>query len=394
MRYKLLGNSGLRVSELCLGTMTFGEDWGWGGSVKECRKMFDAFGAAGGNFIDTANLYTNGTSEKIVAELIGSNRDRWVLATKYSLNMGQHVNASGNHRKNMLQSVEASLKRLRTDRIDLYWLHIWDFTTPIEEIMRGFDDLVRAGKILYAGVSDTPAWIISQAQTIAHFRGWTPFVGLQIEYSLVERTPERDLLPMAKALGLTVTPWSPLGQGVLSGKYNQPGTAQGARLRLEGAMPYLTERNLKIAAEVVSVAKELGRSPSQVALRWLLQRPVPCIPIIGGRKLSQIEDNLKCVEFALDEDQMRRLDEVSKIALGFPHDFLASQIVRDFAFGGSLSKIDNPNDPVTRDGPSVETMAAQRSAIASLAPASRRSGSNSRRLASAGKRPRLKHKRF
>lgn len=345
MKYRLLGNSGLRVSELCLGTMTFGEDWGWGGSAEASRQMFDAFAKAGGNFIDTANLYTKGTSEKIVGDLISADRDRWVLATKYSLNMGDDANASGNQRKNMIRSVEASLKRLKTDYIDLYWLHIWDFTTPAEEVMRAFDDLVRAGKILYAGISDTPAWIVSRAQTLAELRGWTPFVGLQIEYSLVERTPERDLLPMAKALGMTVTPWSPLGQGVLSGKYNQKNAEQGARLSQEGAMPYLNERNLKIAAEVVEVAREVGRSPSQVALRWLLDRPVSCIPIIGGRKVSQVEDNLKATEFTLSQEHTRRLDQVSRIELGFPHEFLTSKTVRDFAFGGWLDKVENPNDP-------------------------------------------------
>jgi aryl-alcohol dehydrogenase-like predicted oxidoreductase len=350
MKYRLLGRSGLRVSELCLGTMTFGEDWGWGGGMEECRKMFDAFAEAGGNFIDTANLYTNGTSEKIVGELIAADRERWVMATKFSLSMGDHVNASGNHRKNMVQSVEASLKRLKTEYIDLYWLHVWDFTTPVEEIMRGFDDLVRAGKILYAGVSDTPAWIVSQANTLAALRGWTPFIGLQIQYSLLERSPERDLLPMAEALGLGVTPWSPLGAGVLSGKYNKPGAAQDGRLKVFQnpgyANEYLTDRNMKIAAEVVEVAKEIGRSPSQVALRWLLQRPIPSIPIIGGRKVAQIEDNLKCVEFSLTAEQMSRLDEASSIDLGFPHKFLISPMVRDFAFGGQLAKIANPNDPL------------------------------------------------
>jgi aryl-alcohol dehydrogenase-like predicted oxidoreductase len=339
MKYKLLGNSGLRVSELCLGTMTFGEDWGWGGSAQDARAMFDAFAKAGGNFIDTANLYTNGSSEKIVGDLIGADRDRWVLATKYSLNVGDHANASGNHRKNMVRAVEASLKRLKTEYIDLYWLHVWDGTTPVEEVMRAFDDLVRAGKILYAGISDTPAWIVAQGQTLALLRGWTPFIGLQIEYSLVERTPERELLPMAKALGLGVTPWSPLGQGVLTGKYNRPGAAEGARLSREGMMPYLTERNLKIAAEVVAVAEQTGRSASQVALRWLLQRPLPCIPIIGGRNVKQIEDNLSCTEFSLSADQMNRLGQVSGIELGFPHEFLTSPTVRSFAFGGWLDKL-------------------------------------------------------
>jgi aryl-alcohol dehydrogenase-like predicted oxidoreductase len=349
MKYKLLGRSGLRVSELCLGTMTFGEDWGWGGSVEECRKMFEAFGEAGGNFIDTANLYTNGTSERIVGDLIGAERDRWVVATKYSLSMGNHVNASGNHRKNMMQSVEASLRRLKTDYLDLYWLHIWDFTTPVEEIMRGFDDLVRAGKILYAGVSDTPAWIVAQANTLANLRGWTPFVGLQIQYSLIERSVERDLLPMAASLELGVTAWSPLGGGVLSGKYNQPQTAEGGRLKVfenpSYVNEYLTDRNLGIAAEAIAVAREVGRSPSQVALRWLLQREVPAIPIIGGRKLAQIEDNLRCLEFTLSAAQMDRLDQINAIAPGFPHSFLVSPMVRDFAFAGQLAKIANPKDP-------------------------------------------------
>lgn len=345
MNYLLLGNSGLRVSELCLGTMTFGEDWGWGGDVEDSRKMFDAFANAGGNFLDTANMYTNGTSEKIVGDLIAADRGRWVVATKYSLSMGDHVNASGNHRKNMIQAIEASLKRLKTDYVDLYWLHVWDFTTPVEEIMRAFDDLVRAGKILYAGVSDSPAWVVSQANAIAKLRGWSPFVGLQIEYSLVERTPERDLLPMAKACGLGVTAWSPLGQGVLSGKYNQPGAAEGARLSQPGAMPYLNDRNLNIASEVLRIGKELGRSPSQVALRWLLQRSTPVIPIIGGRKLSQIEDNLHCTEFTIQDESLKKLDEASHIELGFPHDFLIGKTVRDFAFGGFLAKIRNPNDP-------------------------------------------------
>lgn len=347
MKYRLLGNSGLRVSELCLGTMSFGEDWGWGGGEQACREMFEAFAEAGGNFFDTANLYTNGTSEKILGGLIRAERERWVVATKYSLHMAPHVHGGGNHRKNLVQAVEASLKRLGTDYIDLYWLHVWDFTTPVEEVMRAFDDLVRAGKILYAGISDTPAWIVAQANTLASMRGWTPFVGLQVEYSLVERTPERELLPMAEALGLGVTPWSPLGQGVLTGKYHTP-DGRG-RLNDDGRPSrYLTERNLAIGAEVVAVARELGASPSQVALRWLLQRPVPTIPIIGGRKLEQIADNLKATEIELPAAARARLDAVSKIELGFPHDFLVGQIVREFAFAGQLAKIVNPRDPVQR----------------------------------------------
>ena len=222
MRYRLLGHSGLRVSELCLGAMTFGEDWGWGSSKVQSREVLDAFFEAGGNFIDTANVYTNGTSETLLGEFLAGNRQHAVLATKYTNAMpGTDPNAGGNQRKNMVQSIEASLKRLRTDYVDLYWLHIWDQMTPIDEVMRAFDDLVRQGKILYAGVSDMPAWVAAQANTLAELRGWTRFVGLQIEYSLIERTVERELLPMAQSLGIGVTAWSPLAGGVLTGKYAQ-----------------------------------------------------------------------------------------------------------------------------------------------------------------------------
>lgn len=341
MRYKLLGRSGLRVSELCLGTMTFGEDWGWGASSEESKKIFDAFAEAGGNFLDTANLYTNGTSEKYVGEFVKSDRDKWVVATKYSLNTGNgEVNAGGNHRKNMVQAVEGSLKRLNLEYIDLLWLHAWDFTTPVEEVMRAFDDLVRAGKVLYIGVSDTPAWIISQANTIATLRGWTPFIGLQIEYSLKERTPERDLLPMAKAFDLGVTAWSPLGGGVLTGKYNVPAEQSEESGRLTDSTFPISEKDLKIAETVVNIAQEIERSPSQVALNWLRQKSAQIIPIIGSRKLTQFEENLACLEFALTPEQIEQLDQVSAIELGFPHDFLNSDMVQDFAFAGALKKID------------------------------------------------------
>ncbi|HEY1271934.1 MAG TPA: aldo/keto reductase, partial [Terriglobales bacterium] len=229
MNYQLLGNSGLRVSEISLGTMTFGEDWGWGTGKDEVRKIYDTYRTAGGNFIDTANIYTNGTSEVMVGELIQSHRPEVVLATKYSnAASGNDPNAAGNQRKSMFQAVEASLRRLKTDYIDLYWLHIWDKITPVDEVMRAFDDLVRQGKVLYAGVSDAPAWWIAQANTLADLRGWSRFVGLQIEYSLVERTVERELLPMAKAFKIGVTAWSPLAGGLLSGKYHSKG-ADGSR---------------------------------------------------------------------------------------------------------------------------------------------------------------------
>ncbi|QIR41010.1 aldo/keto reductase [Tolypothrix sp. PCC 7910] len=347
MRYKLLGKSGLRVSELCLGTMTFGEDWGWGASKDESHQIFDTFVEAGGNFIDTANGYTDGSSEKIVGELIAKDRERFVVATKYSfpLQMNENQknpNGSGNHRKNLVQSLEGSLKRLNTDYIDLFWLHAWDFTTPIEEILRSLDDVVRQGKVLYIGISNAPAWIISQANTIAQYQGWTQFVALQVEYSLIQRTPERDLLPMAKALDLAVTPWSPLGGGVLTGKYNkpaQPGDEQG-RLT-NAALGSISERNLAIADVVSQVAEEIGQTPSQVALAWLHAQTGVIIPIIGARKLSQFQDNLAALDVTLSPAHLQRLNEVSQIELGYPHEFLQSDLIRDRLFGGTFNTIDN-----------------------------------------------------
>jgi aryl-alcohol dehydrogenase-like predicted oxidoreductase len=269
MKYKLLGRSGMRVSEICLGAMGFGEDWGWGGSKEESRNVFEAFVEKGGNFIDTANMYTAGTSEKFLGEFIEKERERYVVATKYTICTDKSdPNAGGNHRKNLVQALEKSLKRLNTEYIDLYWLHAWDFCSPVEEVMRGLDDLVRAGKILYVGISDTPAWIVSQANMLADLRGWSPFVALQIEYSLIERTPERDLIPMAKALDLAITPWGPLAGGVLSGKYNEKDSAKIDTKRSPNA-ERLSERALTIAREVVKVANEMGCKPTQVALNWL-----------------------------------------------------------------------------------------------------------------------------
>src|SRR5919204_5182114 len=243
MNYRLLGKSGLRVSEFCLGTMTFGEDWGWGSSKEEAKKIYDAFREAGGNFVDTANIYTNGTSESFLGEFIKGHRESVVLATKYTnAAPGTDPNAAGNHRKNMVQAVEASLNRLQTDYVDLYWVHIWDQITPIEEVMRGLDDLVRQGKVIYVGISDAPAWWIAQANTLACLRGWSPFIGLQIEYSLIERTVERELLPMAKAFELGLVAWSPLAGGVLSGKYNSNGAAGDARYSTEMMQAFLPER--------------------------------------------------------------------------------------------------------------------------------------------------------
>jgi aryl-alcohol dehydrogenase-like predicted oxidoreductase len=342
MRYKFLGKSGLRVSELCLGTMTFGDDWGWGAPKDTSRQMFDAFVEAGGNFIDTANLYTNGSSEKIVGELIATDRDHFVVATKYSLASqmpptDKNPNGSGNHRKNLMRSLEGSLKRLNTEYVDILWLHAWDFTTSVEEVMRAFDDLVRQGKVLYIGISDTPAWIVSEANTLAQCNGWTQFVALQIEYSLVERTPERDLLPMANAFELAVTPWSPLAGGVLSGKYSQTnGDAQATSRGMD-----IPERSLKIAHAVGEIAQALGRSSSQVALAWIRARSPQMIPILGARKLEQLQDNLKCLEVTLSDEQLQKLDQVSQIELGFPHDFLSSDSMHSNSFNGMYNLIEH-----------------------------------------------------
>ena len=341
MHYKLLGKSGLRVSELCLGTMTFGEDWGWGSSKEESQKIYQAFREAGGNFIDTANVYTNGTSEKFLGEFIAAEREQVVLATKYTNGFGDNnPNGGGNQRKNMVQSVESSLNRLNTDYIDLLWLHTWDFMTPAEEVMRAFDDLVRAGKVLYIGISDAPAWVVAQCNTMAELRGWTQFIGLQIEYSLIERTPERELLPMAHTLDIGVTAWSPLASGWLTGKYADGKQDTGGRLDDESMSGFVdkSDRNLAIAQEVSQVAQSIGCSSAQVALNWLLRQGI--IPIVGARKVSHINDNLDCINIELSNEQMSQLNEVSQIELGFPHDFFKAEMVRNFVYNGAFEKIE------------------------------------------------------
>jgi aryl-alcohol dehydrogenase-like predicted oxidoreductase len=384
MKYFLLGKSGLRVSEICLGTMTFGKEWGWGASKEESRKIFDAYVDAGGNFIDTANIYTDGTSEKYVSDFVSYDRDRFVIATKYTSNTrAGDPNAGGNHRKNMVQSLEASLKRLNTDYIDIYWVHAWDQTTPIEEMMRALDDMVKSGKILYIGISDAPAWVVSQANTLANLKGWTEFASIQIEYSLIERTSERELLPMANVLDIGITAWSPLGSGVLTGKYNKSSNKEyknntvnkdykqtesttndtntstsssslsasdqqnSSRLNVanfsELSNTLLKERNLRIAEEVVNIAGEIKRTPSQVALNWIrhskkiLRNKI--IPIIGAKNLVQINDNLACMEFVLSDEYIQRLNEISKIELGFPHNFLSTDAIRNIIYGGTYSSI-------------------------------------------------------
>ena len=328
MRYEVLGRSGLRVSELCLGTMTFGDDSteGWGASREESRHIFEAYAEAGGNFLDTANNYMDGNSERTLGELLGSERDRYVLATKYTaFTRPGDPNSGGNHRKSLVQSIDASLERLRTDYVDLLWVHVWEGSTPVDEVMRALDDVVRSGKVLHVGISDVQAWVVAQANTLASLRGWTPFAALQIEYSLIQRTVERELVPMAGAFGLPVLAWGPLGRGLLTGKYSAGGVPAGEVARLGEGDERLNERNLAIAAAVGEVAAELGAKPAQVALAWLRTRRGPAvIPIVGARTASQLEESLGCMGLELPDDALARLDQASAVSMGFPHDFLAA----------------------------------------------------------------------
>jgi aryl-alcohol dehydrogenase-like predicted oxidoreductase len=337
MRFKLLGRSGLRVSELALGTMTFGEDWGWGASKEESRKILERFAEAGGNFVDTANNYTDGTSERFVGEFVASDRDHFVLATKYSLTeRREDPNFGGNQRKNLLRSLEGSLARLDTDHVDVLWLHMWDGMTPVEEVLRAMDDMVRAGKVLYVGFSDTPAWVVAQAVTMAELRGWVRPVALQLPYSVLDRGAERDLLPMARANDLAVTVWGMLEGGALTGKYR---AAERGATRYEGA----SEEELAAGDAVVALAEEIGRTPTQVAINWVRagRGRAEIIPILGARTMAQLEDALGCLEFDLEEEQVRRLDEIAPIDLGFPHSFLASDHVRGLIFGDTHGAIEN-----------------------------------------------------
>jgi aryl-alcohol dehydrogenase-like predicted oxidoreductase len=316
--------------------MGFGKEWNWGADKETSLKILDTFANNGGNFIDTANRYTEGTSEKIIGEFIHSNRDNFIVATKYSLHDNlTNVNASGNNRKNMMRSVEESLKRLNTDFIDLFYLHIWDNLTPMDEVLRGLDDLVKQGKVNYIGISDTPAWLVSQAQTMAELMGWSRFVALQVEYSLLQRTPERELIPMAKHYNLTLTPWAPLAGGALTGKYTK-----GDKGRLPPESKRLNERAIKITEEVIALANELNVQPSSVALKWTMQQGFSCIPIIGATKPEQFIENLKCLDVTLSNEHINRLNQVSKIELGFPGDFFLEDGVKNVLYGGFFDRIE------------------------------------------------------
>ncbi|MGB1286131.1 MAG: aldo/keto reductase [Aggregatilineales bacterium] len=341
MRYQLLGKSGLRVSEIALGTMTFGEDWSWGASKEVSQQQFDLFAEKGGTFIDTACNYTNGTSEKYVGDFIQTDRDHFVVATKYTLTSPDSIkpNSGGNSRKNMRQTVEQSLKNLQTEYIDLLYLHMWDHMTPIDEVLRGMDDLVRQGKVLYFAFSDTPSWIVSTAVTRAEMMGWTRPIGLQLPYSLSSRDAERSEIPMARANDIAILPWGVLGQGVLLGKYN-PGSTEETR-HDKDAMK-LQEKTVAIIDAVAKISDDTGHSKAQVCMNWVMQQSnrAQMIPIIGARTLAQLEDSLGCIDWKLTNEQVQHLNEVSDIRYGFPRDFLEGG-ARSYIFGSTFDMIDN-----------------------------------------------------
>lgn len=333
MRYKLLGRSGLRVSELCLGAMTFGESWKLGASKETSQLVFKRYADAGGNFVDTANNYQDGLSETYLSEFIGADRDRWVIATKYTATGTDQAdpNQGGNSRKTLYQKVEGSLRRLQTDYIDLLYVHVWDFVTPVDEVMRALDDVIRAGKVRYIAISDTPAWIVAEANTRAELMGWTRFIGFQLPYSLVNREIERAEIPLINHWDLALLPFGALGGGLLSGKY---GRGETGRL----GQPELTEQQRRILDEVAAIAQEVGKTPSQVALNWVRQQPTRSVivPILGARNETQLQDNLQCLEWTISPEQLQRLDMVSHIDLGFTRSIEASPYV----FGKTFDQTD------------------------------------------------------
>jgi len=348
MKYRILGRSGLRVSQLSLGTMTFGEAQPWSRPESDCRAVFDAYVEAGGNFIDTANMYTGGESERMVGRFIASDRERFVVATKYTNAIPGRgdPNEGGMHRKNMVQSVDKCLQRLGVDYIDLFYAHFWDFTTPAEEILRAFDDLVRAGKILHMGLSDVPAWAVARMQTFSQLHLLTPVACMQLEYSLVQRSIEREHLPMAKALDIGVTAWSPLAGGILSGKYSRQQKTEGARRLDSMQLQAYDERNAGIAQQVDAVADRLGVSSAEVALAWIMSRNI--IPIIGATSAQQMRENIKSCDLTLDTDTLATLDQASAFDLGHPYSMLEWDMPMALGFAGLRERIDIPNFPGER----------------------------------------------
>ncbi|MFJ4846687.1 aldo/keto reductase [Streptomyces sp. NPDC088733] len=350
MRYTTFGHrTGLRVSEYALGTGNFGTSWGAGADIEESRRMFDRFAEAGGTFLDTADSYQFGESEEILGSFLTADRDHFVLASKFSngYTARKDISKTGNSRKNMIHSVEASLKRLGTDYIDLYWVHFPDDLTPIEEILRGIDDLVRSGKILHAGLSNFPAWRISHAAALADARNWAPVAGVQIEYSLVERSADRELLPMAESLGLGAALWSPLGGGLLTGKYRR-----GTQGRLSDLKVLVhtesSDQKTAVVDTVLDIARETGATPAQVAVAWVRERSAraatPFLPIIGPRNTAQLDDYLGALAVRLSPEQYTRLTEVSAVPLGVPHEAVLG--ARDSLRGGDASRVDVPVRPV------------------------------------------------
>jgi aryl-alcohol dehydrogenase-like predicted oxidoreductase len=352
--YVTLGRSGLRVSPFCLGTMTFGQEWGWGSTPEDSSKIFDRYFELGGNFIDTANVYTKGHSEKIIGDHLKdspSKRQRTVIATKFFGSMlNGDPNSGGAGRKGLIAACEESLRRLQTDYIDLYWMHCWDPHTPIEETMRALDDLVAAGKIRYIGFSDTPAWKVMEAQMTAKFRGWAPLVALQLEYSLLERTIEGELIPLALEHGLGVTPWSPLKSGVLSGKYTRANAGKVQAARGEWATSALTEKNYDVIDAMIKIAKEVDSTPARVALSWVQNRPGVTSTIIGARTMPQLEDNLAALDLKLKPEQIKLLTELTEPQLNFPYNFVKNAA----AFSSSGTLINGVQAPVNPMAPKTE----------------------------------------
>jgi len=348
MQYQLLGRSGLRVSQLALGTMTFGPGADWSSSEDEARSVFDCYAQAGGNFIDTANMYMGGESERIVGRLIASDRERFVVASKYANAVpgANNPNAAGSHAKSLRQSLDASLQRLGVDYIDLYFVHWWDFTTPVEEVQRALDDAVSAGKILHIGLSDVPAWVVSRAQTFSDLRGLAPISAMQLEYSLVQRSIEREHLPLSKAHDIGVMAWSPLAGGILTGKYTAAGESNGPRRMDSMQLQPLDERNRQIAEALDAIAQRMGAKASQVALAWLMSRKV--IPIIGATRPEQMRENLAAADLDLDEATLAELDAASAFDSGHPYSMLQWDIPMQLGYGGMRDRIDIPFLPDDR----------------------------------------------